>query len=144
MKHDFGQYASQGIYQVRYAGRRIGVEVEANPERSFSLGPSRTMVSIAREGQFNSLWFEVPLNADTVTFQGIGASGMIRDETGRKVAKFRHGSATEVAMGAFRGKLLNLSVKGGRTGDYYRFGVSGMTPIYAADAETARAIGAKR
>ena len=83
LRHDFGDNAPPGIYQIRYSGANVLVTPYAVPEKKFGLAPLRCMVYAAVADQFADTWFYVPENASTLCVSLIGGKAVVTDAQGK-------------------------------------------------------------
>ena len=87
LRHDFGDNAPPGIYQICYSGANVLVTPYAVPEKKFGLAPLRCMVYAAVPDQFADTWFYVPENASTLRVSLIGGKAVVTDAQGKKAEK---------------------------------------------------------
>ncbi len=136
--NNFGPDAPKGIYQMRYSGKNITVDLKTVPEASFGIMPLRCMLNATSNDQFKKAWFYIPPGYDSFTIRGIGIQGNIYDASGKEVVTI--GSKNKkIDIKGKVGQVWSIALKM-KPGAYYRFGVSGMPLILCPDQKTAMAI----
>lgn len=139
IEYDYGADAPAGIYQIRYSGRNLKVEVRSVPASSFGVMPSRCMMKASSVGQFENVWFKVPENVDSFSIRGFGVKGEVFDPSGKIVVKVGRRPETIDIPKLDAKRIGRLSLR--MTPDFYsRFGVSGMPFIMCPSLEIAKRI----
>ena len=134
LRHDFGDNAPPGIYQIRYSAANVLVTPYAVPEKKFGLAPLRCMVYAAKPEQFADTWFYVPENASTLHVSLIGGKAVVTDAQGKTAE-----NPKKIDLTAHRTEVWRFH-RPMKAGKYECFGFDGTFPILCPDAETAKRV----
>ena len=138
--HNYGN-APAGIYQLRYSGNNILVDVKATPETRFGVMPLRCMVNATAEDQFGKVYFLIPEGYKEFSIRGF-SPGKVFDASGKELIDVK-ANATKVNIEGKAGQTWSLSMNM-KVSNYHRFGVSDIPFIMCPDPETAKTINASQ
>jgi hypothetical protein len=138
--HNYGNTPA-GIYQLRYSGKNILVDVKTTPEAPFGVMPLRCMVNATAKDQFGKVYFLIPEGYKEFSVRGY-SPGKVFDASGTELTDVK-AKAAKVNIEGKAGEVWSLSMNM-KVSSYHRFGVSGIPFIMCPDSETAKAINASQ
>ncbi len=132
ISHDFGKTAPAGIYQIRYSGANIKVNVKSEPELKYGFAAFRAHIKDGRNAQYNDTYIYIPENIKEFRFRSYGGKTTFTDPNGKQYVI--NNTTDKISVDGFQGKVWKFNP------DCTFFGFAGVTAIICPDEETAMAI----